>query len=522
MLRALDRVDSMKSQKPMLGSPVTPDWKSALLKRMPEQGLTLEEVIPKLVEHLEGMFIWGHPRSQINVVAPPSIASIIGVVLPSTYNPNLASEESSRGVAVAEVEVSSITADLIGYSPEQAGGIFTFGGTGAMLYGAKVGLEKAIPGCLNNGLREDAVIIASGQSHYACLNVAGWLGLGQKQVLKVPTHQDNSLKLTELERTLRQVIESKTKIAAIVATMGTTDAFGIDDLRGIYGLREHLVQEYELDYVPHIHADAVIGWAWSVFNEYDYEENLLEFRGRTLRALAAANYRIRHLHLADSLGIDFHKTGYTPYVSTLVLFRDRKDLSLIERSRAEMPYLFQSGEYHPGRYTLETTRSGLGPMSAFANLVQFGREGLQVLLGHAVETAEMLREELESHPYMTVLNGENVGPVTLFRVYPDGVDTFTIKDRERQDPKYREQLHAYNRYNHEIYQRVHGLALEGQGVVLSKTDCYRPTDYGEPIVALKSYILSPFSDQSEAKSVVDQVLAAREFLKESTHDQAPE
>ena len=29
---------------------------------------TLEAVIPKLVRMLHGMFIWGHPRSQINVV----------------------------------------------------------------------------------------------------------------------------------------------------------------------------------------------------------------------------------------------------------------------------------------------------------------------------------------------------------------------------------------------------------------------------------------------------------------------
>ena len=38
-----------------------------------------------------------------------------------------------------------MTAELIGYDPAQAGGVFTFGGTGTMLYGVKIGLEKACP-----------------------------------------------------------------------------------------------------------------------------------------------------------------------------------------------------------------------------------------------------------------------------------------------------------------------------------------------------------------------------------------
>ncbi len=42
------------------------------------------------------------------------------------------------------------------------------------------------------------------------------------------------------------------------------------------------------------------------------------------------------------------------------------------------------------------------------------------------------------------------------------------------------------------------------------TDCYRHTEYGEPIVALKSYIVSPFSDEEHVRLIVDSVLEARE------------
>ena len=39
------------------------------------------------------------------------------------------------------------------------------------------------------------------------------------------------------------------------------------------------------------------------------------------------------------------------------------------------------------------------------------------------------------------------------------------------------------------------------------TDCYRESDYGEPIVALKSYILSPFSEDAHVAAVLDVDLA---------------
>ncbi|MEQ8791661.1 MAG: pyridoxal-dependent decarboxylase [Pirellulaceae bacterium] len=512
--RALDQVDSLKQEDaPILGKPVELDWDAARRERMPHDTRSLEHVIPDLVSYLEGMVMWGHPRSQVNVVSLPSIASIIGVLLPSVYNPNLCSEETSRRLAEAEVRAAAMSADLVGYDPLESAGVFTFGGTSGMLYGVKTGLEKAVPDCMRRGLREPAVILCSDESHYCAHTVAGWLGLGEEQLVLIPTHDDNSMQIDRLEEAARRVLADGKKIAAIVATMGTTDAFGIDDLEAIHQVRERLVEEFELPYRPHIHADAVIGWAWAAFNDYDFKQNELGFRGRTIRALAEAAYRIRHLPLSDSLGIDFHKTGFAPYISSLVLFRDRHDLAKLTRRRESMPYLFQSGEYHPGKFTLETSRGGGGPLAALANLLLFGKQGLRTLLGHIVEMAEVLRESLESRPEFTVLNGDNVGPVTLFRIYPPGVDTFRAPKEERTDPEQRELLLAYNEYNRRIYQRVHAEALAGRGVAISQTDCYRQTAYGEPIVALKSYVLSPFSDEHEMHAVVDHILAARDVLE---------
>src|SRR5688572_5441862 len=71
LVKALDRVDSLKSQAPILGTPREPDYVAASEARLSAAGRHLEEVLPELVKCLDGMLIFGHPRSQVNVVAHP-------------------------------------------------------------------------------------------------------------------------------------------------------------------------------------------------------------------------------------------------------------------------------------------------------------------------------------------------------------------------------------------------------------------------------------------------------------------
>jgi len=509
IMRALDMVDSLKSEVPILGPREPLDYRAAQAARLTDGSATVEDVTASLVDYFKGLTIWGHPRTQINVVPPPSISSLIATVLTGLYNPNLAWDEYSHKVALAEVEAIAMSAALMGYDPARASGVFTFGGTGTTLYGVKVGIEKALPGAMHYGISAGPVIFASDASHYCRYNVAGWLGLGTDNLIGIATDSRNSMRIDLLRDQARAALQRGRPIAAIIATLGTTDAFGLDDLAAIVALRDELVSEFKLPYRPHVHADAVIGWAWQVFSDYDFETNPLGFRPRTVRALAGARQRIRHLSLADSIGIDFHKTGFTPYISSLVLFKKRDDLGLLSRSQEQMPYLYQFGEHRPGMFTLETSRSGMGALAALANLKLLGKEGLQVTIGHIVEMTQLLREHLEGHDSTCVLNRDNFGTVTLFRAYPDGVDTFSIKDQEMTNEAFRETLLRHNAYNRRIYDYVHGEAMAGRGVVISLTDSYRESSYGEPVTALKSFILSPFTDEANVEAVVEKVLEAR-------------
>jgi hypothetical protein len=83
-----------------------------------------------------------------------------------------------------------------------------------------------------------------------------------------------------------------------------------------------------------------------------------------------------------------------------------------------------------------------------------------------------------------------------------------VQDRERRDASFGDQLRAFNDFNRRVFQRVHAAALAGKGVAIGFTDKYAVSDFGEPIVALKSYVLSPFVDESQMNSIVKHVLSA--------------
>ena len=213
IMRALDQVDAMKMELPILGPVIPTDYDAARSAKLGPHMSSIEDVTSDLVSYLQGMTIFGHPGAQQNVVPPPSIPSLIGVLLSSLYNANIAWDECSRRVALAEVEAIAITAQLLGYDPDQAGGVFTFGGTGTTLYGVKIGLEKACPNTMRDGISDDVVVFVSDAGHYCAHNVTSWLGIGTSRLNIIPTTAENEIDVNRLDRKSTRLNSSHTDIS---------------------------------------------------------------------------------------------------------------------------------------------------------------------------------------------------------------------------------------------------------------------------------------------------------------------
>lgn len=508
MAFAMSEYEKRKSHRTFLGSRRALDYAGARRERLGDPLGDARSTVRETARYLEGQYTWSHPNVH-RLHGSATSVSIIGQLYGSITDPNTVWDDLSHKAAEAEVRVSAMCAALVGYDANKALGLFTFGGTGTTLYGIKVGAEMAQPGLFNEGLRQPLRVFGSDLAHYAKLSASAWLGLGAQAAVSVPTRDDNSMDVAALEKALRQSIEKGERIAAIVVTMGTTDAFGIDDIAAVHALRQRLVDEYRLNYTPHLHADAVIGWAYAVFNDYDFAANPLEIPRGAAQSLEAVRQRMRHLHLADSMGIDFHKSGYTPYASSLFLARDAQQLNAIRRDKVAMPYLFQFGEYDPGIYTLECSRSGGPVLAALANLLMFGKDGYRGLLSHCVEMSQRLRERARDLPWLTVLNTDNHGAVVVVRVYPDGVDGDQAYLAEKADATQRDTLLRHNEFNKAVYTATRDAAESGEGPVFVQTSRYRNTAYGEPVVGIKVFTLSAFTDAAAVDAAIAALQAAR-------------
>ena len=419
IMDAVARLQALKTGDGIYAGASEVDYEAARRAELHNEGISTEEANDLLLSYCGGSFIAGHAQDQRNVDPVPTISSLVGALYASILTANLAWDEFSQLLAQAEVECVAMLSRLVGYDPLQSGGFSTFGGSGSLLYAARIGLEKAIHLAYINGIKgENVVTLASEEAHWGCRNATGLIGIGRQNCLDVSTDANGSMRIDELRVKLRELLRREEKVATIFAAVGSTNTFAFDNLAEIVQVRDEVVQEFSLPYNIHVHADAVIGWVWSVFSDYDFSTNTLGFQAKTLTMLQQAVESVRYLHLADSIGFDFHKLGFAPYISTFIICKEEKDLQLLSREEDSMSIVYQFGKYRPGTYTIETSRSGGGVMSALATMKVLGKHGYRVLIGHLVEMTHLLRERLARTEGIEILNTGNVGAVTLIRFLP--------------------------------------------------------------------------------------------------------
>ena len=229
---------------------------------------------------------------------------------------------------------------------------------------------------------------------------------------------------------------------------GTTIQLTVDPIHEAVDMRDRIVEKYGLDYEPHIHADAVIGWAWLFFKDYDFEKNELNLGETTLRKIKSMSSGISQMDRVDSFGVDFHKTGFCPYISSLFMLNRRKHLYDLGKTKTLELSELEYGNYSPFEYTLELSRAATGPISAFMALHCFGKKGFRSLIGNLVETGEHFKSYMKerSSEFETV-NDDTEGPVTLFIVKPEDSDI------KYSQIKYmsKEEAEDIGKYNYNFY-----------------------------------------------------------------------
>ena len=462
---------------------------------IPLAGIAMSEVMEEL-----NQFMNGHPYPNkyylSNAVPLPSIPSLLGTMTMALLNGNGVWDVYGPGAAEAEVKVVSMLSKLIGYNPHNSGGYTTWGGQGCVFSSLRLAIAKQFPLAKEHGVPQNVYCFASENAHYSLLKSAEATGIGTNHLIKVKTDPyTNSMDIEDLEDKMINVIENGGIPLYILATMGSTDTFTIDDIEKIKDSAESIQKKYKLKPI-YIHADSAMGGFYGFFNNYNFEENPLSFEPNVKDALQLVQGKMQYMSLADSVCFDFHKLGQTPYTSSILIVKNHTDLQLMDIEQNDTPYLGNRsyGSYHTG-YTLECSRAG-SSIPMYINLLAFGIEGYQKLLANYVRVNLLFREKLrKALPQVAITNDFTYGPITTFRFYMNG-DGQVNWEKERTGLATQEEIEDTNRLNIELFNYLgknRDQIFFGDTTRSCVVDVINSCDR-KPISTLKFFSISPYTN----------------------------
>lgn len=503
----LTKMDELKDpSKLTLGNMpnYTEDYYNRIIQNawVPDKGISMGETIDKLME-----LVKGHRFLNSNYVANatplPNIASILGNLVMVLLNGNNLWDVDGSAAANAEVRVTSMLSRIVGYDPDESAGYTTWGGQGAVFTSLRLAIARQFTQSNKEGIPDNLYCFCSELAHFSLYKSVEATGIGVNNMVRVKANDDHSMDLNDLQAKMEAVIENGGIPVYVLATMGTTDTFGIDDIYGIKQVLKEIEQRYNLEPI-YVHADSAMGGMYTFFNQYNFEENPLQLEAEVCEVLKQYESRFKHMNMADSMVFDFHKLGQTPYITSLFLMKDKGNLQYLDLDAAETPYVGNRGygSYHTS-YTLECSRMG-SSISIYASLLAFGIEGYQQILANYLRVNLAFRKALKKEfSNVKVTNG--ISPVTTFRFYPESV---RWQDELAGNLSSREVMEI-NQYNEDFAELI---GLERDIIFFGNTKKQRMISVTDstkrlPVYVHKFYTTSPYSTVEE----VDRYIS---FLKE--------
>ena len=146
-------------------------------------------------------------------------------------------------------------------------------------------------------------------------------GIGSRNIISVPVDEQARLDCQALDMLLAECVRCRQAVYAVVVIMGTTEHGSVDPLSKVLALRRKY-QRRGLSFL--IHADAAWGGYFTsmlVPNPVTADsESYLDDPSLFLNPYT--KNELRHMCLADSITIDPHKSGYTPFPAGALCYKD--------------------------------------------------------------------------------------------------------------------------------------------------------------------------------------------------------
>ena len=469
-----------------------------------EESMEPKEVFDYVAPLFQNLPNWNNPGTMINVIPPVNLLSLVGTVYTNMLNPNFAEDHYSGRLLAAELELSKYLSNLVGWDWKKSHGLFTFGGKGTNLYATKIALNQAIPDNMKKGLQSrQCFMLTSATAHPCHYEVCQWLGIGSENCIDIPCHDSGLIDIDVAEKIICENIENGKIFLGFNINGCNTVEFSVDPIKQVYDLNQKIVKKYGLQYVPHIHVDAVLGWVWLFFRDYDFRKNPLKFQQKSLQKIKSLYAKISEIKYADSVGIDFHKTGFCPYTSSIFLIKDKdKYFSLNPAKNIPLDEL-SWGNFAPFQTSLELTRSASGALAALICLKSLGIKGFQQIVGNLFDATEMFRNLIRKNSRVELINSQTEGLASLFIIKPDKYKKMNLEEILALPA---EEIGQIRDFNVKYGKYIQDLSHRGEiNFTYTSSRSYTVGNTGIKIGAIKAYPLSVFFNRNVIKNIVEEV-----------------
>lgn len=359
---------------------------------------SLDYVLDELKEiYLDDCIHFHHPKYIAHLNCPILTPTLVAEAFISSLNSSMDTWDQSTGGTFIELKLVDWTLSLLGY-PKNGDGIFTSGGTQSNMMGLLLARDHYIKTHYNIDPKMEGLpacaskfkVLCSEVSHFSLKKNLSLLGLGQNAVVAVGVDENFKMKISDLEKTIKQQIELGNIPIAIVGTAGTTDFGSIDPLYDI----ARVAQQNKLWF----HVDAAYGGGLLISETHQQ--------------------KLKGIELSDSTTIDYHKTFYQPVSSSGFFMKDK---SFIDYIKYHADYLNSKEQEEEGipnmvKKSIQTTRR-FDALKLWFTLRIIGVKGLSTYLETAIDNALFTANYLESRNDFEIIHKPEISAV-VFRYTP--------------------------------------------------------------------------------------------------------
>ncbi len=393
--RAIDFLENARSRP--VWQPVPEEVRARLRQDVPVEGQGLASTLQEF-EELIFPYSTGntHPRFFGWVHGTGTASGVVAEMLAATMNSNCGGRD--HGALYVERSVIDWCRQIMGL-PEGANGVLVSGTSMAALIALGTARHHAIPGVRTQGVATDGgrlTAYASVEVHESTTKALEVLGLGSGMLRRIPVDRAYRMDTSALLKAIRADLDAGLRPFAVIATVGTVNTGGIDDLEAI----ADICAEYGIWF----HVDGAFG-ALCVLDP-------------------ALQPRVKGIERADSIAFDFHKWMYVQYDAGCVLVRQGR---LLRDTYTTRPNYLQGAERGLSgggewfcEYGIELSR-GFRALKVWFALKEFGTSRLGACVRRNCDQAEYLAGLVRAAEELELL-AEPTLNIVCFRYFDPALD----------------------------------------------------------------------------------------------------